>query len=178
MATDVTELYVRFHEEHRLTEEESRRVCRVARFVNTPAESRRVDAQAFPMEVIAASGMATGGRVLHHLARFAADPRSTIVLTGYQAGGTRGAALQAGARSLRIHGEDVPVRAEVVTLGNLSAHADWAEIVDWLRHFRAPPREVFLTHGDPSAADALRVHVRDALGWDCSVPDYLQRVEL
>jgi metallo-beta-lactamase family protein len=178
MATDVTELYERFHEEHRLTAAESRRVCRIARFVNTPAESRRVDEQAFPMVIIAASGMATGGRVLHHLARFAPDPRSTIVLTGYQAGGTRGAALQAGAKSLRIHGEEVPVRAEVVTLGNLSAHADWAEIVEWLRHFRSAPRAVYLTHGDPGAADALRLHIRDALGWDCTVPDHLQRVEL
>jgi metallo-beta-lactamase family protein len=178
MATDVTELYVRFHEEHRLSAEESRRMCRVAQFVNTPDESRRVDAQAFPMVIVAASGMATGGRVLHHLARFAPDPRSTIVLTGYQAGGTRGAALQGGAKTVRIHGEDVPVRADVVTVGNLSAHADWSEIVDWLRHFRAAPREVFLTHGDPAASDALRIHIRDALRWDCTVPDYLQRVAL
>jgi metallo-beta-lactamase family protein len=178
MATDVTALYLRFHEEHRLTADETRRMCQVAQMVNTPQASRSIDEQPFPKVVVAASGMATGGRVLHHLARYAPDPKSTIVLTGYQAGGTRGAALQEGAREIRIHGEYVPVRSQVVTLGNLSAHADYAEIVDWLRPFRAAPRQVFLTHGDANASDALRVHVRDALGWDCMVPEYLQHVTL
>jgi len=178
MAADVTDLYVRFHAQHRLTVAQCSEMCRVAHFVNSPEESRRIDEQAFPMVIVAASGMATGGRVLHHLKRFAPDPRCTILLTGFQAGGTRGAALQAGAKEIKIHGNFVPVRAEVATIGNLSAHADYAEIIEWLRTFERPPGRVFLTHGEPAAADALRVRIRDALGWDCTVPDFLGSVSL
>jgi metallo-beta-lactamase family protein len=178
MAEDVTDLYVRFRAEHRLSAEQCRRMCEVARFVTTPEESKRLDQQAFPMVIVASSGMATGGRVLHHLKRFAPDPRNSIVLTGFQAGGTRGAALQAGAREIKIHGAYVPVGAEVVTLGNLSAHADAGEIVEWLRGFRQPPRRVFLTHGEPAGADALRLRIHESLGWDAEIPDYLGSVEL
>ena len=178
MAQDVTDLYVRFHGEHRLSAEQCSRMCLVAHFVTTPEESRRIDEQAFPAVVVAASGMATGGRVLHHLKRFAPDPRATILLTGFQAAGTRGAALQAGAREIKIHGSYVPVRAEVVTIGSLSAHADYLEILQWLRGFKSAPHATYLTHGEPAAADALRVRIQDALGWTCTVPDYLASMEL
>jgi metallo-beta-lactamase family protein len=178
MAEDVTDLYVRFRAEHRLSAEQSSRMCRVAHFVTTPEESKRLDRQSFPMVIVAASGMATGGRVLHHLKRFAPDPHNAIVLTGFQAGGTRGAALQGGAREIKVHGAYVPVAAEVVTLGNLSAHADAGEILEWLRGFRRPPHRVFLTHGEPAGADALRLRIHESLGWDATVPDYLDSVEL
>ena len=130
------------------------------------------------MVIIAASGMATGGRVLHHLKAFAPDPRNTILFSGHQAAGTRGAALLDGATTIKIHGQVVPVRAEVAALDNLSAHADYAEIVEWLRAGSARPRTTFITHGEAKAADAMRQHLRDALGWEASVPEHLESVEL
>jgi metallo-beta-lactamase family protein len=178
MAADVTDLYVRYRAEHRLNTLQCRQMCEIARFVQTPEESRQLDRSHWPMVIIAASGMATGGRVLHHLARFAPDPRNTILLTGFQAGGTRGATLLAGAKEIKIHGAYVPVRAEVATIENLSAHADYTEIIDWLRQFERAPSRVFLTHGEPCAADMLRRRIAEALGWRCEVPDYLESVEL
>jgi metallo-beta-lactamase family protein len=130
------------------------------------------------MLIIAASGMATGGRVIHHLKSFAPDHRNTILFTGFQAGGTRGAAMMAGAPTIRIHGQDIPVRAEVAMLDNLSAHADAAEIVDWMKHFTKTPKRTFITHGEPAAADAMRVRIERELHWECHVPDYLESVEL
>lgn len=101
-----------------------------------------------------------------------------ILFAGYQAGGTRGAALVAGADSVKIFGEYVPVRAEVALIDTLSAHADYREIIDWLGHFRVPPKQTFLVHGEPAAADALRLHVMEKLAWPVCVPDYLQTVSL
>ena len=126
----------------------------------------------------AASGMVTGGRVLHHLKAFAPDPRNAIVLAGFQSGGTRGAAIAGGAESVKIHGEQVPIRAEVAMLSNLSAHADCTETLDWLRHFSRPPSKTFITHGEPAAADALRQSIEERLKWPCVVPDYLERASL
>ena len=130
------------------------------------------------MIILAASGMATGGRVVHHLKAFAPDPRNTILFVGFQAAGTRGAAILNGAESVKIHGEYIPVRAEVQALSNLSAHADYAEIMDWLGGFKKPPRQTFITHGEPSAADALRHRIEETKRWNCRVPDYLQSVKL
>lgn len=178
MATDVTALYHRFRKEHRLSEAECDALHRVATIVNTVDESKALNARHGPMVIISASGMATGGRVLHHLRAFAPDPRSAIVLTGYQAGGTRGAALAGGARSLRIHGQDVPVRAEVVQLGGASAHADADEILAWLQTAPRPPQRVFITHGELDAADALRARIERELGWSAQVPDYQDVIDL
>jgi metallo-beta-lactamase family protein len=130
------------------------------------------------MVIISASGMATGGRVVHHLKAFAPDRRNTILFAGHQAGGTRGAAILQGAASVRIHGEDVPINAEVAALDNLSAHADAAEIVTWLRGFTAPPAQTFVTHGEPAAADSMRARIERELHWPCRVPDYLETVVL
>ena len=178
LAADVTELYVRFHREHRLTAQQCSLMCQAAHFVNSPEESKGLDASAWPMVIVAGSGMATGGRVLHHLKRFAPDARNTILFTGFQAGGTRGADLVAGAHEIRIHGGVVPVRAEVALIENLSAHADYVETLEWLRGFRAPPQRTFLTHGEPNAADALRRRIEQSLGWPCSVPDYRETVSV
>lgn len=178
MATDVTALYHRFRAQHRLSPEQCDAMCTVAKIVNTPDESRALNAKQFPMVIVAASGMATGGRVLHHLKAFAPDPRNTILFSGFQAGGTRGAAMLQGAKEIKIHGQYVPVRAEVAVLHNLSAHADYAETLGWLGHFERPPRRIFITHGEPAAADALRRHIGETLGWNAEVPDYLQTTEL
>jgi len=178
MAVDATRIYRKHQAEHRLTPEQCRAMCTAAVIVNTGEESRRLNERSGPMVIIAASGMATGGRVIHHLKAFAPDPRNTILFSGFQAGGTRGAAIVAGANSVKIHGAYVPVRAEVALIDNFSAHADYGEILDWLKGFERAPRQTFITHGEPAAADALRLHVEESLGWSCRVPDYLESAEL
>ncbi len=178
MAIDVTGLFRDHIGEHRLDADQCRAIERVARYVNKPEESRALDQSDWPAVIIAGSGMATGGRVLHHLKRFAPDPRSTILFTGFQAGGTRGAAMVAGAPEVKIHGAYVPVRAEVHTLDGLSAHADRNELVEWLRGFGEAPGRIFLTHGEPTAADGLRIRIAEQLGWRAEVPEYRDCVDL
>jgi metallo-beta-lactamase family protein len=178
MAVDASEITCRHPEASRLTEQECRRSCGVARYVRDVAESKALDASPFPKVIISASGMATGGRVLHHLKVFAPDRRNTILFSGFQAGGTRGASMVAGAESVKIHGHYVPVRAEVANLAMLSAHADAEEIMAWLRDFEAPPRMTFITHGEPTASDALRHRIEEELGWACRVPEHGETVRL
>lgn len=178
MAVDATIVYRRHRDEHRLDARECEAMCHTATIVNTPEESQALNTRHGPMVIIAGSGMATGGRVVHHLKSFAPDWRNTILFTGFQAGGTRGAAMMAGASTIRIHGADVPVRAEVAMLANLSAHADAGEIVAWLKGFTKTPQRSFVTHGEPAAADAMRLRIERDLDWACQVPDYLETVEL
>jgi metallo-beta-lactamase family protein len=172
MAIDAGEIFHRHRADHRLSEAECRQVCGIARATRGVEESKAIDHQRMPAVVISASGMATGGRVLHHLKVFALDPRNSVVFTGFQAGGTRGAAMLAGAPSVKIHRAQVPVSAEVVNLDMLSAHADADEIMAWLRNFEEPPRTTFVTHGEPAAADSLRHRIEEELGWACRVPAY------
>ena len=178
MAVDATNTYHRHRSEHRLTEEQCKAMCTAAKFVSSVEESKGLNNRRGPMILISASGMVTGGRVLHHLKAFAPDPRNTILLSGFQSGGTRGAAIAAGAETVKIHGEHVPIRAEVATLSNLSAHADYIETLDWLGQFSRPPRQTYITHGEPAAADALRRSIEEKLKWQCSVPEYLERASL
>ena len=178
MASDVTSLYRRFPAEHRLDADALAELSRNTRIVNSVEESKALNRRKGPMVIVSASGMATGGRVLHHLIAFAPDPRNAILLSGYQAGGTRGAALAAGARTLRIYGQDVPVGAQVVQLEAASGHADADELLAWLRSAPRPPRGVYIVHAEPDAADALRVRIERELGWPAHVPEYLERVGL
>jgi len=178
MAVAATELARRHPEERRQSAEEAERVASVAIPVRTVEESIALNARSGPMIIVAASGMITGGRVLHHVARFGPDPRNAILLSGFQAGGTRGADLAAGARSLRIFGRDVPIAAEVVQSASLSAHADADEIMSWLRQAPRAPRMTFVTHGEPAAADTLRRRIRHELGWTVRVPEHREIVEL
>ncbi len=171
MAIDASGLYERAHAEHRLSAAEARAAFGAARCVRDVEESKALNGNRMPKIILSASGMATGGRVLHHLRHLAPDGRNTILLAGYQAAGTRGAALAAGARSLRIHGEEVAVRARVETLPMMSAHADADQILGWLGGFTAPPRATFVTHGEPVAADTLRRRIQTELGWACTVPE-------
>ena len=178
MASSVTELYRHHVREHRLTMTEASALSHAAQMVRTVDESKAVSARRGPMVVIAGSGMATGGRVLHHLKAFAPDSRNTIALVGYQAAGTRGAALAAHAPAIKIHGEYVQVRASVESISSLSAHADYSETLVWLGSMSQPPQQTFITHGEPAAADALRRHIEETLHWRCTVPTYLESVEL
>lgn len=172
MAINATRLYHDYRAEHRLTPKQCEDACSVAQVVTTADDSRALNKRSGPMIIVSASGMATGGRVLHHLKAFAPDPRNLIVLPGFQAAGTRGAALALGAAEIKIHGEYVPVRAEVVKMDSMSAHADYSEILEWLRGFRRPPRRTFVTHGEPAAADEMRRRIEETLGWTVRVPEY------
>ncbi len=178
MAIAASEIFCRHLADQRLTARECRDACGVARYVQSGEESKALTANPAPKIIVSASGMATGGRVLHHLKHYAPNAKNTIFFAGFQAGGTRGAAMVGGADRIKIHGEYVPVRAEVKNLEMLSAHADADEIMRWLKGFKSPPRTTFITHGEPSASDALRHRIKEELGWTCVVPDHGQEVEL
>jgi metallo-beta-lactamase family protein len=170
MATSATEMYERHRDEHRVDGEEFVRMYDSARLVKTVEESKKLNERKGPMVIIAASGMMAGGRVLHHVVAFGEDPNNAILLSGYQAGGTRGRLLAEGAQTLRIFGRDVPIRAEVVALETMSGHADASQIIDWMRTAPTPPKQVFVTHGEPDSADALRFRIQDELHWNVRVP--------
>jgi metallo-beta-lactamase family protein len=178
MATDVTALYQRFHDYHRLSEQECSSVCDVAEFVRSVEASKELSASRGPMVIVSASGMATGGRVLHHLRALGPDPNNTILLPGFQAPGTRGARLAEGAETLKIHGQQVPIRAEVAQLGLLSAHADREDLASWIGAAAQKPRGVFIVHGEPAASDELRSQLSAQLPVEPIVPEYRDVVEL
>ncbi len=178
MSVDATRLFARHQDEHKLSRAEYEELCRAITIVNTAQDSRHLNTLDIPMVIVSASGMATGGRVLHHIARYAPDPKNTILFAGFQAAGTRGAKLVEGATEIKIFGSYVPIRAEVASLDSLSSHADYLEILDWLKALRKPPKMTFITHGEPSAADAMRVHIEEQLDWPCHIPDYMETVTL
>jgi metallo-beta-lactamase family protein len=121
--------------------------------------------------------MATGGRVLHHMKNRLPDPRNTVLFVGYQSEGTRGRRLLNGEKELKIHGQMIPVEADIRVVSGFSAHADWTETLRWMEGFESPPRQTLLVHGEPSALQALKNRV-EARGWKAAVPQYLERVEL
>jgi metallo-beta-lactamase family protein len=140
--------------------------------VNSTDESKALASRHGPMVILAASGMATGGRVLHHLEQHAGNHRNMVILTGFQAPGTRGATLASGARSVRIHGHDVAVAAEIVSLHSASAHADGTQLLDWLRGMPSAPAQVYVVHGERQASDGLRARIERELGWRALVPEH------
>lgn len=170
MATEATEVYRRNRRLLRVPSREMANLCDGVRIVTTGAQSQRLAASRMPSVIISASGMATGGRVLHHLKSMAPDPRHHVVFAGFQVGGSRGALLVAGAREVKIHGEWVPVNATVTHLEGFSGHADQRELLAWLSHFRRPPRQTFVVHGEPDASDALRQLIAKELHWPVRVP--------
>ncbi len=178
MAADATRVYVAHRAEHRLSQAQCKAMCRTATFVNSVEESIRLNNIRMPAIIVSASGMASGGRVLHHLKAFAPDPRNSILFAGHQAAGTRGATIVGGAPTVKIHGQHVQIRAEVATIGALSAHADRDELLAWIGRLPRAPRRVFVTHGEPVAADALRQAIEERHGWPCSVPEYRDAIEL
>lgn len=178
MAIDASALYHQFMSEHRLSEEACRQMCGTPTLVNTPEQSKAIDRLGGPMIIISASGMATGGRVVHHLKQFVGDPRNLVLLAGFQAPGTRGYALANGAQVLRMHGEEFQIRAQIGQLRSSSSHADADDMLSWMRAIGTQPRHVFVTHGEPLSSDALRSRIEHELGWSASVPEYLQTVEL
>jgi metallo-beta-lactamase family protein len=172
MAIHTTHLAEHYPQEHRLNGRQVRALTHIATMINTPDESKAIARRHGPMVILAASGMATGGRVLHHLSLYAGDHRNMIILTGFQAPGTRGATLASGARSVRIHGHDVVVNAEVVQLQSASAHADARQLMAWLRTMPESPSQVYIVHGEMGPSDELRKRIKHELGWRAMVPEH------
>ncbi len=170
MAIEATRIFVDNADDHRLSPEQTEEMCAAARYANTPEDSKAIDARTGPMLIISASGMATGGRVLHHLRRFMPDRRNTILLVGFQSVGTRGRALLDGVEEIKIFGDYVRVGARVVTITGLSAHADWFELTEWLAKAELKPTRVFVNHGEPAAADAFRRRLVERFGWTVTLP--------
>lgn len=178
MAISATRILHKNKSEHRLSAELCDKVCRVATYVNTPEESKAIDQLNKPSIIISASGMATGGRILYHLEAYASNPKNTLLFTGYQAGGTRGDRIIKGEQYVKVHGQMIPIRARIEQLSNLSAHADYRDILAWLSHFTKAPKKVFITHGERTAANSLKSKIEDKFGWTCVVPNYLQSENL
>lgn len=172
MAVHTTHLYEQHMDSHRLNRQQTHALTHSATMVNSTDESRALASRHGPMVILSASGMATGGRVLHHLAHYASDHRNMIVLTGYQAPGTRGAKLASGVDTIRIHGREVELKAEVVQLQSASAHADANQLLAWLNTMPSAPAQVYVVHGDAAAADALRWRIEHELGWRAQVPEH------
>jgi len=183
MAISVTEFYMRHHEDHsfNFTADEKKGNpldAHTVHYMRTVDDSKKINDVHSPAIIISASGMATGGRVLHHIARLAPDRKNAILLAGFQAEGTRGRALEEGAKTVRIHGEDIPVGAEVLNLRQFSAHAGKSELLRWLTGLPAPPRQTYLTHGEPQASAALKAAIESQFHWRVALPQYLQTVDL
>ncbi|MGZ3272354.1 MAG: MBL fold metallo-hydrolase RNA specificity domain-containing protein [Caulobacteraceae bacterium] len=170
MAIDASNLYCRHAKDHRLAPAMCRQVCAVATYVRDVEASKALSANPMPKVIVSASGMATGGRVLHHLKAFGGDRRNTILFSGFQAAGTRGRDLIEGRDEVKIHGQWIRIEAEIADLSMLSAHADADEIMRWLGGFQTPPRKTFVVHGEPSASEALRVRIGRQLRWDACAP--------
>lgn len=178
MAINATKILCNHLEDLRLTKAECEALCEVADYIQTADESMELDLNKTPKIIISASGMATGGRILFHLNTYATDARNTILFTGYQAGETRGADMLNGAEYIKTHGHMIPIHAEVETIRSASAHADYEEMLEWLKHFTKPPRKTFITHGEPEAALSLKHKIQTELGWSCIIPQYKQVEQL
>jgi metallo-beta-lactamase family protein len=172
MAIAATTLYLRHRRALRITPREANTLCDGVTLVDRAKDSEKVSQARYPSVIISASGMATGGRVLHHLKALAPNPRHHIVFPGFQVAGTRGAKLIEGAPDVKIFGEYVAVKAQVSHLEGFSGHADADGLLRWLGGFQAPPAQTYVVHGEPAASDALRSRIADQLGWRVQVPEH------
>jgi metallo-beta-lactamase family protein len=172
MAIHTTALFKRHMGEHRLNEKEVQAMDQVATMIATPEQSKALVKRHGPMVILSASGMATGGRVLHHLANHVGHHRNMVILTGYQSPGTRGASLASGAPTIRLHGKDLPVAAEIVQLNSASAHADGDQLLAWLKKMPQAPAQVYVVHGEREASDALRQRIERELKMRAIVPEH------
>ena len=185
MAVEITEVFCRhieeFNDEARSLFRETGQcpvLCPNLHITQTPGESKKINDVRFPCVIISGSGMATGGRVLHHLKNRLPDPRNAVLFIGFQTAGTRGQLLKDGAREIKIHGEMVPVRAKILSMESFSRHADAGEILEWLGAFKRPPKMTFVVHGEPGSSAALAERIRQTLGWKTHIPEYLETARL
>jgi metallo-beta-lactamase family protein len=178
LAIDATQIFGLHPEELRIDRTACAAACAFATPVQSVEQSIWLNRDRTPKIILAGSGMATGGRVVHHLESFGPDPRNTILLSGFQAAGTRGAILAAGGRVVRMHGKDIGIQADVAQIQNLSAHADAGELMTWLNGFTGSPRDTFVVHGEPQASDAMRQRIERELRWPVTMPEYRQTYTL
>jgi metallo-beta-lactamase family protein len=184
MAIDATDVFYRHPEtydgEALGLEREGERIFSTSktRFVRDVEESKELNSARGPLTIISASGMATGGRILHHLARKLPQRRNTVLFVGFQVSGTRGRALIDGAETIKIHGEQVSVKAQVQTIEGFSAHADCEELLTWMKGFEKPPKKAFIVHGEPEAQAALGERMQRELGWETQIPTYAEEAAL
>lgn len=178
MAIRATEIFMRHHKEHKLSQAQCELIDENTTYVRTVDESIDLNSKRFPCIIVSASGMASGGRVLHHLKTLLPSPRNSIVFAGFQAPGTRGDSLVKGAESVKIHGEYWPVKAEVHNIDSLSAHGDYREILEWLSQGNLNPRKVYISHGEAVASDVMRKRIRERFGWTTEVPELFEEVDV
>lgn len=173
MATNATVIYCNHPNEHKLGKQLIQEVCSIAKYITTIEDSKILHTNTMPKIIISASGMATGGRVLHHLQHYLPDHRNSVIFVGFQVPGTRGDRLINGEEEIKMLGQIVPVKAEISYLENLSAHADYQGVLDWIGKFTIKPRKVFITHGEMGAAESLKAKIESQFGYSCVIPEYL-----
>ncbi len=178
MAINASKLLCKFNQEHKLSQKQCEDVCGVATYTRTTEQSKEIADIYMPKIIISASGMATGGRVLHHMKRLISDHKNTILFSGFQAGGTRGDRLLKGEKETKIHGAMYPVKARIENLTGASAHADYEEILQWLSNLKEAPKTIFITHGETEAAKSLKEKIEKKFGWNVVIPEYLQSENL
>ncbi|MCC5856359.1 MAG: MBL fold metallo-hydrolase [Idiomarina sp.] len=179
MAIDVSDIYRNYHPYHRLSHEECTRMAQAVKYTHSVDESKAISNQAGPHIIIAGSGMATGGRILHHFKHWLGDHRTTVLFSGHQAGGTRGAKLLQAAESIKLHGEWLQVKAQVRALEGLSGHADYRELQQWLgQSALTPATRIQLVHGEPDALEHLRDYLTQNTPYDVDIPSYMSILNL
>ncbi len=178
MGIHVTDLFCKFIDEHTLPASVCKDVFDIATYTSTPEESKQLDHLEHPAIIIAGSGMADGGRVIYHLQHYISDEKNTVIFVGFQAKGTKGRILVDGAKEIRIYGKFYTVSADIKSIKNFSAHADYNEILEWLSYFEKAPKKVFLTHGELESAQALKEKIEQRFGWSVVVPKYLESYDL
>lgn len=178
MAISATELYKKSNKQLKLDVTDCQAIDEMTNYVKTQEQSIALNEQSFPAIIISASGMASGGRVVHHLKSLLPNHRNSIIFAGYQATGTRGQAIVAGAATTKIHGQEIPVKAQIHNVAGLSAHGDYAEIIRWLTGLAQAPQQIYVTHGESSASDTMRKHLRDKFHCDVRVPELGETVKI
>lgn len=178
MATNATEIFSHHANENRLSSKQCAELCGAAQYIRTIEESIALGQQKMPMILISAIGMATGGRVAHHIQNYAPNPRNTILFSGYQAGGTRGDRIVRGEKEIKMFGQMIPIHAEVIQMENISAHADYSEVLSWLSHLKNTPRKIFISHGEKDSAASLKEKIEQKFHWNCATPNYLDKEKL
>jgi metallo-beta-lactamase family protein len=171
MGTNALAVFRKHHDWHKLTDDETIKMSERFHLVQSYRETWEIIDNPAPKIIIAGSGMVTGGRVLTYLQQYLGRERTTVLLAGYQAEGTRGRQLLDGADEIKLYGKYIPVKATIDILDGLSAHADKNELLDWLSDIEKPPEHLFLVHGEPQALDTLRVKLKDTLGWQAKIPE-------
>lgn len=178
MASLANDAFAKHIDELKIKNEDIEEIASFLRIVETADDSKFLNTQTEPCIIIAASGMATGGRVLHHLKTLAPDPKNTILFVGFQAGGTRGDLMVKGADKIKIHGEYWPIRADVINLETMSAHADANELLEWIKKLSSKPKSIFVTHGELESATALKSKIERELDVETIIPDFEQTFDL